>query len=213
MGILERRLRERARRTQEIIDAAKRTFSAKGFSNTTMNDIADSSELSRRTLYLYFKSKEQLALAMTAGALTELRQGFARIARETGSAFDRLRRMLEAYRAMMVADPGRFQFLVTFSENAKAVPKDSEELRSCEESLGTIEATLGVLLREGLADKSLHFIEESDLLAKTLTFIVHSVAAASINYRGSLHHADESLLDSIFENTLGIVKHYIKVKS
>lgn len=42
------------------MDAAKKIFSSKGFSATTMEDIAREVELSPSTLYLYFKNKEEL---------------------------------------------------------------------------------------------------------------------------------------------------------
>ena len=60
MGIQERKQRERERRRQQIIVAAKRVFSEKGFSKSTMEDIAREAELSPGTLYLYFKNKDKV---------------------------------------------------------------------------------------------------------------------------------------------------------
>lgn len=44
----------------EILETARKLFAAKGFSNVTMNDIAEASNKGRRTLYMYFKSKEDI---------------------------------------------------------------------------------------------------------------------------------------------------------
>jgi len=55
MGIQERKKREKERRRQQIMIAAKRVFSVKGYSKATMEDIAKEAELSPGTLYLYFK--------------------------------------------------------------------------------------------------------------------------------------------------------------
>jgi AcrR family transcriptional regulator len=68
MGIEERKERERrtqrkARRRQIII-AGKKVFSEKGFSGATMEDIAREAELASGTLYLYFKSKDELYAAI-----------------------------------------------------------------------------------------------------------------------------------------------------
>lgn len=60
MGIRERKQRERERRRQQILVAAKRVFSSKGFSGATMEDIAREAELSAGTLYLYFRNKDEL---------------------------------------------------------------------------------------------------------------------------------------------------------
>jgi AcrR family transcriptional regulator len=65
MGIQERKERERERRRQQIIVAAKRVFSEKGFSRATMEDIASEAELSPGTLYLYFKNKDELYASLS----------------------------------------------------------------------------------------------------------------------------------------------------
>lgn len=64
MGIEERKERERLiqrkLRRKQIISAAKKVFSDKGFSGATMEDIAREAELASGTLYLYFSSKDEL---------------------------------------------------------------------------------------------------------------------------------------------------------
>ncbi len=51
MGIHERKTREKERRHQQILVAAKRVFSEKGFNKSTMEDIAGEAELSPRVRY------------------------------------------------------------------------------------------------------------------------------------------------------------------
>ena len=49
-------------KTRELfIDAARQVFARKGIERTTMNDIAAASQKGRRTLYMYFKSKEEIS--------------------------------------------------------------------------------------------------------------------------------------------------------
>jgi len=72
MGIQERKKRERERRRQQIMVAAKRVFSGKGFSRTTMEDIAQEAELSPGTLYLYFKNKDELFSSLSIRILQYL---------------------------------------------------------------------------------------------------------------------------------------------
>lgn len=47
-----------------LIDVARRLFAEKGYANTTMNDIAETSGKGRRTVYTYFKSKNEIYLAV-----------------------------------------------------------------------------------------------------------------------------------------------------
>ena len=44
---------------QRLVDVARQLFAKNGLENTTMNDIATQSGKGRRTLYTYFKSKEE----------------------------------------------------------------------------------------------------------------------------------------------------------
>jgi len=72
MGIQERRNRERERRRQQILIAARRVIVEKGYGNSTMETIASEAELSPGTLYLYFKSKEELYASLSIRVLNYL---------------------------------------------------------------------------------------------------------------------------------------------
>lgn len=60
MTILERKEREKQKRYHEILSAAEVIFARDGYNTTSMDTIAEEAELSKGTLYLYFKTKEQL---------------------------------------------------------------------------------------------------------------------------------------------------------
>lgn len=45
-----------------LVDVARGLFAKQGLENTTMNDIAVASGKGRRTLYTYFKNKEDIYL-------------------------------------------------------------------------------------------------------------------------------------------------------
>lgn len=60
MGITERKEKERLIRKNDIINAAEKIFFEKGFESATMDDIAKEAEFTKKTLYSYFSSKEEL---------------------------------------------------------------------------------------------------------------------------------------------------------
>lgn len=60
MQINNRKIRERLNKKSEILDAAERIFFKKGFENSTMDDIALAAEFTKKTVYSYFKSKEDI---------------------------------------------------------------------------------------------------------------------------------------------------------
>ena len=51
-------------RKVQIINAAEGVFTRKGFDQARMDDIAEETGLSKGTLYLYFKSKDELIIAI-----------------------------------------------------------------------------------------------------------------------------------------------------
>jgi AcrR family transcriptional regulator len=72
MGIKERKEREKLERRQKILEAAKKLFMLKGYRSTTLEDIAKEVELSPATIYLYFRSKEELYVSLNLIGLQSL---------------------------------------------------------------------------------------------------------------------------------------------
>ncbi len=60
MGIKERREREKNERRESILRAAVQVYDKEGYHAITMEKIAEAAELSRATLYLYFKTKDEI---------------------------------------------------------------------------------------------------------------------------------------------------------
>jgi AcrR family transcriptional regulator len=57
---------EESAKRQQIVDGAREVFLAQGFDAASMNDIARAAGVSKGTLYVYFKDKEQLFEAIVA---------------------------------------------------------------------------------------------------------------------------------------------------
>ncbi len=60
MGYNDRKRQEKEIRRKDIIDAAERVFFTKGYENASMDEVAKEAEFSKRTVYVYFNSKEQI---------------------------------------------------------------------------------------------------------------------------------------------------------
>lgn len=106
MGIQERKEREKERRRQQIIVAAKRVFLKKGLTKTTMEDIARESELSPGTLYLYFKNKEELLASLSLRILQYLSIRVEQVMETNDqSPLERLDQLIEALYDVYEFDP------------------------------------------------------------------------------------------------------------
>ncbi len=57
---------DREEMRNRLMDAAQQVFSQTGYHAATINDIAESADLGKGTMYLYFKSKEELAIALVS---------------------------------------------------------------------------------------------------------------------------------------------------
>jgi AcrR family transcriptional regulator len=79
------------------MDAALEVFAEKGLKNATMDDVAEKAELSKGTIYLYFKSKEHLFFAIDMRAGQILRERFAEAARSVKTGVEKVRAIGRAY--------------------------------------------------------------------------------------------------------------------
>ncbi len=64
----------------KLVDVARQLFAKRGVENTTMNDIAQASQKGRRTVYTYFKSKEDVYMAVVESELEILLETMRRVA-------------------------------------------------------------------------------------------------------------------------------------
>jgi AcrR family transcriptional regulator len=65
LGSLPLRARKRALTREAILAAAERLFEERGFDNVTVAEIADAANVSVKTLFVYFRSKEDLVFTDT----------------------------------------------------------------------------------------------------------------------------------------------------
>lgn len=78
-----------------ILKMSRQLFTAKGYEETTMEDVAEAAEVSKATLYNYFSSKESLLMGIADAALEEIRQLVDVDMADEPDALVKLRRVLE----------------------------------------------------------------------------------------------------------------------
>lgn len=75
---------------ETLVDVARQLFARMGVDNTTMNDIAQASHKGRRTLYTYFKSKDDIFAAVIETELDKLLEILQEIAAKDLPADEKL---------------------------------------------------------------------------------------------------------------------------
>lgn len=78
----------------KLVDVARQLFAKMGVENTTMNDIALASKKGRRTLYTYFKSKEDIYMAVVETELDILSDMMKRVAEKDISPDEKMMEMI-----------------------------------------------------------------------------------------------------------------------
>ena len=81
----------------KLVDVARQLFAKKGVDNTTMNDIAVASTKGRRTLYTYFKSKEEIYVAVVESELDKLAEALDKVAAENISPDVKILKLIETH--------------------------------------------------------------------------------------------------------------------
>jgi AcrR family transcriptional regulator len=89
--IQTRKERDRAAREELILDHAQRILLRDGFQNLNLDELAEAVEYSKGTLYLHFKTKEDIALAVITRAQKERADFFERASGFKGRSRERVR--------------------------------------------------------------------------------------------------------------------------
>ncbi len=74
--------RRKEARPAEILDAAVAVFAEKGFAAARMEDIAKRAGVTKGTIYLYFRGKEDVFEALVQGSISQRIAGFSQMVRD-----------------------------------------------------------------------------------------------------------------------------------
>jgi len=175
MGIAERKEREKQQRREEIIQAAEDVFFNKGFELATMDDIAAKAELSKGTLYIYFKNKEDLHMAVARRSIQTLRELTNKAIEGEGNALEKLGRMGRAAMEFSQTHPDHMKAIMTMEEMEpmvlNATTSDVHQIVYEESTVGTVVQ----LVEQGVQEKLIRADIPALLVAHTLWMTVLSV--------------------------------------
>ena len=173
MTITDRRERDKQQRRDSIVDAAERFFFSKGFPTTTIDEIAEAAELSKGTIYLYFKNKEELYVAIVQRGMHFLTELFREAIAKSPTGKEKVRAIGQALLTFYERHPHHFKALFYQHDNPscpvpdvdrggpliKALIHDREELYAF-----SVEA-----IRSGIADGSIR--PDVDPVKATIVFV------------------------------------------
>lgn len=172
----QRRLEEKERRREEIIDAAERVIAAKGFDAAKMEEIARDARVSRALVYTYFQDKSELHFAICERALRLLRERFESALDAQPRGIDQVAAIGRAYMEFARELPSLFTALSRFEAHPLAnVQPESTERDALAAGRCVHEVTVRALLN-GVSDGSIRKDLGNPLLMSiTLWGLTHGV--------------------------------------
>ncbi len=105
---------------EKIVQAAITTFSKYGYDKTRMDDIAKSAKLGKGTLYLYFKSKEELFYAISENSIKELKEQLSKLFSKKEDLVHDAEKFYDQYRNLIHdSEKVSFEMIAESSRNPK----------------------------------------------------------------------------------------------
>jgi len=120
---------------QRILDAAVRVFAEEGFYNSKVSQIAEAAGVADGTIYLYFKSKDDLLISLFEDRMDSVNAELRRTLGSPGSAIERLRQIIALHFELVEANPAMAEVIcVELRQSSKFIkeyanPKFAEYLR------------------------------------------------------------------------------------
>jgi AcrR family transcriptional regulator len=141
-------MRERQARRKAILDAARGVFFEKGLMAATVDEIAARSGLAKGTIYLYFRSKEEIYASLMVEGTLLLKGAMEKAVRPALSGERLLERLLKVYAGFYRRHPAYFRILF-LSSHPDIQAKVSEEMaqRCIESGTMCLDVVAGVIRR------------------------------------------------------------------
>lgn len=210
MGTEERKAREKEERRNHIIDAAERVIFPKGLEQATMEEIAEEAELSKGTLYLYFKNKTELYMAICERGSNLLNSKFTKVFSGDHTGLELIRMMGETYLSFVREHPDYFNAFQYYESLQDTEELDNSEMaQTCEknrsEAMNYMIRALQIGMQDGTIDDSFNPRE----LAIIIWASTHGITMMH-HMKQTGHHFQmlddmEISTESLFKNFLNLV--------
>lgn len=159
-------------RREEILRVAAKVFRAKGYRTATLNDIADEFGFTRAALYYYFKSKEDILVAVIEGAGAEMLRGVEDAMALPAPPTEKVGRILASQAELILSNVNIFG--VYLAEMKSLPPRVRERFESGERRF--VEQ-LAVVIQEGIDEG-----EFADVPAKLTALSLSGMANSAVRW-------------------------------
>ena len=212
MGISERKQREKEQRRQDIIIAAEKVFFSKGMHVATVDDVAEAAELSKGTLYLYFKNREELIAAVFNRGMAILQKMMVSAALQNSLAIDKIRTLGKVYLDFAQGYPDHFALMLEKELHKLDVDDSKPEAIACIQSGLQLLNMLKMLIIEGIQQESIRPDIDPAQMALIVWGQIHGVIAIASQEERCEHFQQFCAFDleSVVTSTIDVIINGIK---
>jgi TetR/AcrR family transcriptional regulator len=149
---LSRRERQKALYYREILEAAQELFSANGYHNVTMNQIAREAEFSIGTLYNFFKNKEDLYHSLVLEKCKEYAAIQSKILDKDTDVLERLREFVTNGIRFFIENTSFFRILLA-ETRGESFNLRSKLRKDAQQIMEELDEKVASLMQEGIRKK------------------------------------------------------------
>jgi AcrR family transcriptional regulator len=209
MGIKDRREREKLDRRNAILSAAQDIFREKGY-EATMDEIAEKVELSKPTLYLYFKNKDDLYASIALDGFKTLKEAFRQVVESGLGVEDKVRALYRSFITFTMEHKqvsGITEFVLSEAGRKSVSEELSEKMnQDISDLLGYAARVVQEGMQEGVFD------DGEDPLVVSIIVWRSIVGLISLAIEDGLANQDPGFYERLFESALAILTEGIRQK-
>jgi AcrR family transcriptional regulator len=164
------RVNSRDVKREAVIRAAARAFNARGYHNTSIDEIAAALNVTKPTIYYYVENKEQLLLECIVTGLERVLEPFRKPREQHTDARTRINDMIRHYAEAIASEYG---WCMVRAEDLGLAPASMAQIKAMK---AEIDRGIRALLEEGVRDGSVHVDDlkmTAFALAGSLNWIAH----------------------------------------
>jgi len=159
---------QKEKRKKDILDVARDAFMTDGIMNTTMNEIAKRAKITRRTLYRYYKTKEELAFEIEIMLFKEFYDFQYKVFQQLiGNGLEKIELFLHGMADYVEENPNVIKFSGEFDYYFKGEYPYLELTERFKNMISSNDYMMEDLIREGQKDGSIR--EDIDPVLTGLT--------------------------------------------
>ncbi len=198
MGTQTRKQLEKENRREVILKAAEKIMLEKGLHGLNLDLIANETQLAKGTIYLYFKSKEEILSFLTVKARIMLYDDFLKIKNKNISSIDKLKAIIKANYLFYKKNPHYYDLFSFYEVNERLI--ETEEMYKTSENIANLVESIAVQAKkDGSLNPNINPMSLTWTMYGATVGIMQLMKVRGTLIKDKLNISEEALLKTFIE--------------